>query len=129
MSESIHQEIVFNASADSVYNALTNSNEFSQMTGGAPAEISSEAGGSFSLFGGKIVGRNVELKANERIVQAWRAADWDEGVYSIIKIELQENGGETKLVFDQSGYPIEFGEHLEGGWHEMYWKLIKAHVN
>jgi len=43
-----------------------------------------------SLFGGHIVGRHVELAPNERVVQAWRVADWPPGVYSIAKFELSE---------------------------------------
>jgi activator of HSP90 ATPase len=37
----------------------------------APTQISREVGGAFSLFGGIIVGRHIELVPNERIVQAW----------------------------------------------------------
>ena len=51
-----------------------------------PAEINREAGGAFSLFKGHIIGRNVELIPNQRIVQAWRVVTWPEGAYSIRKI-------------------------------------------
>jgi uncharacterized protein YndB with AHSA1/START domain len=71
LSSTIHQEIIFKSSPNSVYEALTNANMFSEVTGGAPTEISHEAGGSFSCFGGMIVGRNIELVPNQRIVQAW----------------------------------------------------------
>jgi activator of HSP90 ATPase len=56
---------------------------------GAPAEIDREPGGTFSLFGGLIVGRNVELIPKERIVQAWRPADWEAGVYTLVRFELK----------------------------------------
>ena len=125
MSDSIHQEVTFNAKPEAIYRALTDSNEFSQLTGGAPAEISVEGGGKFSLFGGKIVGRNIDLKANELVVQAWRSADWDEGVYTVIKFELKEDSDGTHLVFDQTGIPEGNYEHLKGGWSQMYWEPIK----
>jgi hypothetical protein len=32
-----------------------------------------------------------------------------EGVYSIIRFELSEEGGSTKIVFDQAGFPEEAG--------------------
>src|SRR6266436_2484148 len=92
MTEPIHQEIVFPAGADRIYKALTDSAEFSKVTGGAPTEISSEAGGPFSCFGGMIVGRNIELVPNRRIVQAWRAGNWEPGIYSIAKYELRDQG-------------------------------------
>ncbi len=65
MSASIHQEIVFKASPSRIYEILTSAEQFSEATGGAPAEINPEVGGSFSCFGGHIVGRNVELLPNQ----------------------------------------------------------------
>src|SRR5207244_5602806 len=49
MSHLIHQEIVIAASPQRVYSALTDSRQFSALSG-APAEISNEAGGVFSCF-------------------------------------------------------------------------------
>src|SRR5713226_4862643 len=124
----IHQEVVFKASPKRIYEALTDAKQFSKLTGGAPAEISRESGGSFSCFGGMIVGRNVELLPNQRIVQAWRAKNWDDGVYSIVKFELKGQGSETRLVFDHSGFPEDQREHLEGGWQKMYWEPLKKYL-
>lgn len=55
MTKTIHQEVVFNANPLRIYEALTDTKQFSEVTGGAPTEISSEAGGSFSCFGGMIL--------------------------------------------------------------------------
>src|SRR5208282_6506071 len=82
-AESIHQEPVFKANRKRVYEALTDSKQFDKVIqlsgvmqamnlGDKPAEISREVGGTFTLFGGYITGRQVELVPNERIVQAWR---------------------------------------------------------
>lgn len=124
MSNTIHQEVDFKASAKRIYEALLNDKEHGEFTG-APAKISRDVGGAFSCHGGMVVGRNVELIANERIVQAWRIGDWDEGVYSIVRIELREQGSQTRLVMDHSGFPEGTGEHLEGGWHKMYWDPLR----
>jgi len=129
MSAPIHQEIVFHAAPKRVYDALLDARQFSQLTGGAPAEIEQEAGGSFSCFGGMISGRNIELKANQRIVQAWRAANWPEGVYSVVRFELAGEGAGTKLTFDQSGFPDGQREHLDGGWHKMYWEPLRKYLS
>lgn len=128
MSGTIHQEVTFKASPARVYDALIGSEQFSKVTGGAPTEISKEAGGTFSCFGGMILGRNVELVPNKRIVQAWRVANWEEGVYSIAKFELKEQGSETVLVFDHIGFPEDQGEHLAAGWHENYWKPLEKYL-
>ena len=111
MSPSIHQEIVIEAPPSRVYEVLTSSRDFSSFTGDS-AEISGEPGGWFSTFGGRIVGRNIELLADRRIVQAWRVETWEPGIYSIVKIELREQDAGTLLVLDHTGFPEEHREHL-----------------
>jgi activator of HSP90 ATPase len=125
MSNSMRQEVNIKASPDRVYDVLLDAKSFSEFTG-APAEIDPKSGGAFSCFGGIISGRNVELMANRRIVQAWRVAIWPEGHYSIVKFELQPHGSGTRLVMDHVGFPEGMREHLngeeaEGGWHRRYW--------
>ncbi len=128
MSGPIKQEVVFKASPRRVYEALTDSVQFAAFTGGAPADISPDAGGPFSCFGGKIEGRNLELVPDKRVVQAWRAGNWDEGVYSIAKFELREEGSATRLVFEHSGFPEEQRDQLAGGWEAMYWGPLAKHL-
>ncbi len=88
MTNKIRQEVTFATSSQRVYETLTDAKQFSAFSG-EPAEIDAKAGGAFSCFGGMITGRNVELKPGQRIVQAWRAGNWPEGVYSIVKFELE----------------------------------------
>lgn len=120
----IHNEIDLKGPPYRIYEALLDSKQFAAVTG-APAEINAVAGGPFSLFGGHILGRNVELVSNRRIVQAWRAADWPQGVYSIARFELQAQGSGTRLVFDHTGFPPELKAHLEEGWEEHYWATLR----
>ena len=128
MSGAIHQEITFKANPQRVYDALMKDNEFSRWSGGAPAKITDEAGGEFSCFGGMITGRHVELKKGQRIVQAWRAGNWPDGVYSIARFDLAPQGSGTKLTFEHTGFPSEMREHLEGGWHKLYWEPLQSHL-
>ena len=122
----IHQEITIKSSPAKIYSALTTSKEFSEVTG-APADIVADEGGAFSCFGGQITGRNVELNANKMIVQAWRVGGWPKGVYSIVRFTLDKAGDETKVILDHSGFPDDAAEHLDGGWHKMYWEPLKAY--
>jgi activator of HSP90 ATPase len=128
MADAIQQEVVFRASPKRVYEVLLDSRQFSEFTGGAPAEISRDAGGALSCFGGMITGRNVELIPNQRIVQAWRAGNWPEGAYSIVKFELQAQGSDTKFTLHHEGFPEGNGEHLESGWPKMYWEPLKKYL-
>ena len=123
----IEQTITIQASAEQVYDALMKAEQFSKVTG-APAEISLDEGGVFLMFGGEINGRHLELVPGKRIVQAWRVTNmWDEGVYSIVKFDLEESGGQTTLTLTHTGYPEDATEHLETGWHKMYWEPLKDH--
>jgi activator of HSP90 ATPase len=85
-------------------------------------------GGAFSLFGGHILGRQIELVPNQRIVQAWRTADWKPGVYSIAKFELAEEGSETRIVFDHTGFPAGQAAHLAEGWVGNYWAPLTKYL-
>ena len=123
---SIHQEVTINASPEAVYGVLIGSEAFARMTGGRTADISSEVGGAVSMFGGDIRGVNVELVPGKRVVQAWRSFRWPDGVYSIVRFELSPQGDDTKLVFDQAGFPAEAREMLEDGWAKMYWQPMNA---
>lgn len=119
-----------------MYEALTDARQFAELVelsgamksmalGTKAAEISREIGGAFTIFGGHIVGRQVELIENQRIVQAWRVVDWNPGVYSIAKFELTEMSAETRLVFDHTGFPRGTAEHLASGWEENYWAPLR----
>jgi uncharacterized protein YndB with AHSA1/START domain len=135
-AESIHQEAVIKAGRKRVYEAITDTKQFDKVIqlsgvmksmppGGKPTAISREVGGAFTLFGGYITGRHVELVPNQRIVQAWRTGGWDPGVYSIAKFELVEQGSGTKIVFDQAGFPKGAAEDLAAGWKAHYWEPLE----
>ncbi len=118
---------MFKAPPAKVYDALLNSKSFAAFTG-APATIDAKIGGALNAFGGMITGVNVELVPGKRIVQAWRAGNWPEGIHSIVKFELAEVSSGTKLVLDHSGAPDGSEQMLEGGWHKMYWEPLAKFV-
>jgi uncharacterized protein YndB with AHSA1/START domain len=125
---SIEQQVTFDALPQQVFDALTQAKQFSAFSGGAPADIDARAGGAFKCFGGMISGRNVELLPGRRLVQAWRAGNWEEGVYSIVRFELASEGQQTRLVFSQSGHPAAQEPHLAEGWPKMYWEPLARHL-
>lgn len=135
--ETIHQTVAFKASRKRVYEALTDEKQFDKVVklsmavkqagealGNKPTQIAREAGGVFTLFGGHIVGRHLELVPGERIVQAWRVVDWEPGVYSIARFQLVDEGSGTKLTFDHTGFPNGRGAHLAAGWKGNYWEPL-----
>jgi len=135
--ESIHEELVFKADRETVYETLTDTARFDKMTreiqareGGnnsaaPPTQISREVGGSFTLFGGRIVGRHLELVPNQRIVQAWRVAYWEPGIFSIVRFDFTEHASDTKIVFSHSAFPKGDAANLVNGWKLHYWQPLE----
>ena len=124
---SLHQEIELKASPQRIYEILLDSKQFVAFTG-MPATIDPPAGGAFSMFGGMIVGRNIELIPNQRIVQAWRPTHWDPGIYSVVKFELKPQGSSTLLILDHTGFPEGEYDSLFKGWGLRYWDPLKKYL-
>jgi activator of HSP90 ATPase len=140
-AESIHQAPVFRASRTRVYEALLDAKQFAKVEqrsgarrsgmtlGNKPTQIDRQVGGAFTIYGGHIIGRHIELVPDTRIVQAWRVVDWDAGVYSIAKFELVEQGTGTKIVFDHTGFPQGQAQHLAEGWKANYWEPLADYLS
>jgi activator of HSP90 ATPase len=132
----IHQETVISATCARVYGALTSAREFETITRLSDAAdlltapnakvtaISDRVGGAFTLFGGYITGRNLELAPGKRLVQAWRAGGWDAGEYSVVRFELRSETGGCRIIFDQRGFPASQGKSLAYGWRVHYWEPL-----
>jgi|ERR1700740_185267 len=123
---SLHEEFNLKASPQRIYETLLDSKQFAAFSG-LPAEIDPKAGGAFSMFGGQIVGRSVELVPNQRIVQAWRPAHWDAGIYSIVRFDLKSQGSETVFSVDHKGFPEGDFDHLDEGWKLHYGEPLKKY--
>jgi activator of HSP90 ATPase len=135
-SEAIHQEVNFRASCQRVYAALTSTQEFDALTRLSDAVslvtapnaqatfISPEVGGPFTLFGGYVTGRHLEMVPAKRLVQAWRAGSWRAGDYSVVNFVLVGKGRGCDLIFDHRGFPEGQGAHLADGWRVHYWEPL-----
>ncbi len=126
MNHRIHQEIVFDATPARIYGVLTNAGEFSEMTGGAPTEFDAKAGGAFSIFDGTIFGINIECVLDERLVQAWRVDDWEPGVFSIVRFDLEAEKTGTRVALEHTGFPEDQRDDLDEGWRLYYWEPLRT---
>jgi activator of HSP90 ATPase len=121
---SIHQEALIAAPPQQVFELLTSGSLFSAATG-QPADITDHEGDAFSLFGGRVAGRQIELVPGQRVVQAWRFGSahpsaWEPGVYSTVRFALYRAGDGTRLVIDHTGIPAEWIEHISLGYPAFY---------
>ena len=125
--EKISQIVEFNTSASKIYEILTKEDLFGSLSG-APTKIDAKEGGSFSLFGGMITGKNLTLLLGKKIVQDWRVKLWPEGTSSIVTFELTEKSGITTLTMEHVGFPADAKQGLADGWDKNYWEPIKNKI-
>jgi len=121
---SLHQENIIDAPPSRIYEAFLDSKQFAAFSG-MPADIGRKAGGAFTMFGGLIMGRNVELTPNVRIVQAWRPTHWEPSVYSIVRFDLNVQAAGTLVVLEHYGFPPGEYDHLYSGWTGHYFAPLK----
>lgn len=124
-TKTLHQTIVFKATAHDIYEALMDSKKHSAFTD-SQAAISRRIGGSFKTYDGYATGKNLELIPDKKIVQTWRATDWPKDHYSTVTFLFSEKGGKTTLEFTQTEIPAEAYPEIQQGWQEWYWDRLKA---
>ncbi|KAD4888735.1 hypothetical protein E3N88_20808 [Mikania micrantha] len=98
------------------------------------AKISKEIGGDISIFDGSVTGTNMELQEGKLIVQKWRFGDWPDGLYSTVRLVLEEpKPGVTVVKLTQTDVPEEdrYGnstvvENTERGWRDLIFHKIRA---
>lgn len=126
-TKTIRQSATFKATPHTVYEALMNAKKHAAFTGDV-AKISRKVGGKFSIFGGGLHGKNLELVADKKIVQDW-ACDmdgWPKGHYSAATFRLtKKTKNSTRLEFLQTGVPASCAKSIAQGWHDYYWAPMK----
>ncbi|OGY79404.1 MAG: hypothetical protein A3B74_01015 [Candidatus Kerfeldbacteria bacterium RIFCSPHIGHO2_02_FULL_42_14] len=124
MSKNIRQTLTLPVTPHEVYEALMKSALHSQFTR-STARISAKVGGKISAYDGYIEGKNLELLSDKKIVQRWRASDWDEEDSSVATFTLQKIKSGTKIIFTQTDVPDEHVQEIRQGWKDYYWKPLQ----
>lgn len=124
--KSIHQIIIIKASPHEIYEILMDSRKHSKLTE-SKAKISREVGGKFTVWEGSILGTNLELIHDEKIVQTWRTTDddWPKKHDSKVTIILKEDAKGTRIEFTHEDIPEAVFNSVKSGWDEYYWDSLK----
>ncbi len=120
--KTIIQKIKFKASPKALFEMYMDEKKHGQITQ-SKALVSRREGGSYSVHGGYIKGRNLRVKTGEMIVQTWRAADWakkDRDSILVLAFEAVKGGSLVTMV--QANVPDRHAGHLTKGWKDHYWK-------
>lgn len=114
------------AEPEDVFTALTNPFTI-ELWSGEPAEMSAEEGFEFSLWGGDITGKNLQIVLNQKIVQQWyfedEAAD---APPSIVTIKIWPKKGFTSVELNHTNIPDEAFENIVDGWNDAYLGAVKT---
>lgn len=105
-----------------VYAALTNPFSIAIWTG-EDAEMTTKAGDEFSLFGGDIVGKNLQFEPDRKIIQEWYFGDQQEP--SIVTLSLHADKYFTKIELLHTNIPDEAFDEINEGWDESYFGPLK----
>ena len=129
MAKTITQKIVFkNTTSKVLYDLYMNAKKHSLISG-ATATISNKEGTKYSVHGGYITGKNLQLVKDKLIVQTWRAQGWDKNdIDSTFIINLEQKEKDVILYAIHANLPDKHSGHIAKGWHDHYWKPWKNHL-
>lgn len=122
-------QTTIHAPAKAIFEAWLNSNGHSEMTGGE-ANISDQIGEAFTAWDGYIMGKNILIEPNGKIIQSWRTTEFqDDQDDSQIELQFEEiRPNITQLTLIHTNVP-EDGEHYIKGWEDHYFSPMKDYFD
>lgn len=120
MIKSIKLNRRIKATPEEVFRALTNPFTI-ELWSGEPAVMTEEPGKEFSMMDGSILGRNLEIKTNEFLRQAWYFGEEE----SEVIIRLFPDKENTQIRIEHKNIPDEAYENMLEGWKETYLEQLK----
>ena len=118
----IKQTYIIKAPLEKVWKALTDPKVIEKW-GAGPAVMDNKEGTEFSLWGGDIFGKNIEVIPGEKLVQYWYGGKWDEP--SKVLFTLTSNGDTTTVDLLHENIPDNEASEIESGWNKYYMGPLK----
>ena len=126
-TDNIFQVIEIDAPTERVYQALTNPELLTKLTG-MSAQMEAFEGGSFHTWNNKSHGMMMRLIPNQRIVQSWRHDDFEDGMYSIVVMDLESVEQGSRVSFNHIGVPENCSGWLTEAWKKDFWTPLSEHL-
>lgn len=121
----IKQIYKIKAPVELVWAVLTKPKEIAGW-GGGPAKMSAKEGAAFSLWGGDIWGKNIEVVPEKKLVQEWYGGEWVKP--SLLTILLSEKKGVTEIKITQTAVPAEEFDDISDGWRDYYFGPMREYL-
>lgn len=130
MAKTIKQRVVFkNVKPETLYAMYLDAQHHSAFTGG-DAKITSNEGENFSVHGGYVTGKNLQLEEGKLIVQSWFGSDWKNWkLDSTFVLLFEKKGRDTILHMTHANIPDKHAAAIQKGWTEYYWKPWKKYLS
>ena len=127
----IHSIAVYeNATPAKLYALFMDSAKHSAATG-MPAKIGKKVGAKWTAFSGMLLGKNLEIIPNRRIVQSWRSSEWkkkDPDSVLVLNFEKSASGG-AQVDLVHVGVPEYDHEGVTNGWVKFYWEPWRKYLD
>jgi len=129
MTKPIVQKVVFkNATPKEIYDIYMNPKKHAEITGGT-ATIEAKANGKFSVYGGGLTGKILQLEKDKMIVQSWRSDAFKKtDLDSTLILQLEAKGKDTLLHMVHANVPEQDHKGVTDGWASYYWEPIKEYL-
>lgn len=120
-----------NAPVEKVWDALINPEIIETWGAGPDVQMSDVVGSEFSIWGGDIFGKNVEIVENQLLKQEWYGSkDWNKP--SIVTFDLRSKEDSTILKLTHTDFPEQVDqesfESFASGWDDYYVGPLKELV-
>ncbi len=110
---------------EEVYNAITNHLTI-ELWSGYKAIMENTTETEFSMFDGDITGTIKTLDPPSLLEQIWDFGAQEKD--SLVRIELFEESGKTRIEISHSDIPDKAFENIETGWKEYYLGALKSYL-
>lgn len=118
----IEQKYEMNATPEQVFDALVNPDTI-QIWSGDEAKMGPEVGDTFTLWGGQMFGKNLEVVKNKKLVQEWCYDQWD--TPSKVTFTIKAKGKKTIVELLHEDVPEKSFKSINEGWDAYYLGAMK----
>jgi uncharacterized protein YndB with AHSA1/START domain len=123
--KNLRKTIHIKAPIEEVYNAITNPLTI-ELWSGYEAKMESSPGSEFTMFEGDISGLVKTLEHPRLVEQVWDFEDQE--AESLVRLELSEESGKTRLELSHTNIPDEAFENIDAGWKNYYLEALKSYL-
>lgn len=123
--KTINQSYIINAPVDKVWDAFVKPDIIAKW-GAGPAKMDVKEGTQFSLWGGTIYGKNIQIIPHKKIMQDWYEKRWKEPSRVIFRLYGFPNKTQIDLLHEN--VPDSSAKDIDAGWHTYYLGAIKKYL-